>query len=206
MALSSTLQKTISDYLSKMKGPVKLLFFASGRYPKAEREIADALAEMASLSKKLSLEKYRVGSAEAKKYEVDRGPAIVVAGKQKGKVRFFGFPSGYQFPIFLMDILEASGVGQRINPKAVKKAKGLRKKTRIEVFEISASVDSPVAVKLAHDIAMMNENVTADMVDAFLFPELVKKYRIRETPATVINGKPAFTGVRSIHQLLRHLA
>ncbi len=203
VALSGKLKKTISDYLLHIKSPVRLLLFTSGKYPKAEKQTESALREIVSLNKKLSLEKYQTGSAEARKYGVNAGPAIVIDGKQKGRIRFFGFPSGYMFPIFLMDIFEASGGKQRINPEAARRAKAIKKKTVIEVFEMPSSLNAPVSVKVAHDLAMVNENVTADMVDAFLFPEMIKRYKIRDIPATVINGKLAFTGVRTIHQLLK---
>lgn len=205
MALSKKLKKTISGSLSELKKPVRILLFTSGRYPKVEKEIEMAMNEIVSLNGKLSLEKYKVDSRKAKSEGITNGPVIMIDGEQKGKIRFFGFPSGYQFPIFIMDVLEASGARQKINPKVAKQAKAIKKKTRIQVFEMPACTYSPIAVKVAHDIAIINENVTADMVDAFLFPELIKKYGIRETPATVINGKLAFTGVRTLHQLVKKI-
>ncbi len=195
----------ISKSLSKLKGNVKLLLFTSGKYKKVEKQVEAALEEIVLLNKKLSLKKYDAGSKKAKMEGIETGPVILIEGKQKGEIRFFGFPSGYQFPIFIMDVLEASGAKQNINPKIAKRAKGIKKKTRIQVFEMPACTRSPIAVKVAHDIAMINENVTADMVDAFLFPELIKKYKIRHTPATVINGKLAFTGVRTLDQLVKQI-
>jgi alkyl hydroperoxide reductase subunit AhpF len=198
MALSKNLKKMVSDSLSGLKSPVKILFFTSGKYPKVEKEIESVINDMVSLNKKLSLEKYSIGSKKAKSEGITRGPVLSLKGKQKGNVRFFGFPSGYQFPVFLADLLESSGA------KKVK-AKKVSKKTEIRVFEMPACAYSPVAVKVAHNIAMANKKVTADMVDALLFPELITKYKIRKIPATVINGKLAFTGVRTSDQLVKQI-
>ncbi|NYZ77736.1 hypothetical protein H0O02_05495, partial [Candidatus Micrarchaeota archaeon] len=105
MPLGKKLEKELAASLSKIASPVEILLFTSGRYPKAEAEMEAALRDISSLSRKLSLKKYGLDSSEAKREDVKRGPAIVLRGRAKGRVRFFGFPSGYQFPVFIMDIL-----------------------------------------------------------------------------------------------------
>lgn len=203
MALSRKLKKKISDSFSKIKSPVEVMFFVSGKYPRVEKQMETALKEILSLNKKLKLSKYKVNSAQAGKYEVKKGPAIVIHGKERGKVRFFGFPSGYLFPIFVLDILEASGVKQKVGElSAIKAKRNPKKKTNIEVFAMPSENYSPIAVKVAHDVALLNPNVTADAIDALLFPELVRKYGINEMPTTVINGKRKIFGVIPFHRLV----
>lgn len=203
MPLGKKLEKQIAAALSKMESPVELLLFTSGRYPKVEAEMEAALRDISSLSRKLSLKKYGLDSNEAKKEDVRRGPAIVLRGKAKGRIRFFGFPSGYQFPVFIMDIVDVSGAKGEVKREIAKKAMETPKtRTLLEVFEIPSCSYSPIAVKAAHDIAIFNPNVTADMVDILLFPELVRKYKIRETPTTVINGKAKIAGIMPLSKLL----
>lgn len=43
-------------------------------------------------------------------------------------------------------------------------------------------------MRLAHGMAMENDLVTADMIEATEFPELVYKYEVRGVPRTVVNG------------------
>jgi predicted DsbA family dithiol-disulfide isomerase len=42
-------------------------------------------------------------------------------------------------------------------------------------------------VLLAHKLAMVSENITADMVEAMEFPELANQYDVYGVPRTVIN-------------------
>lgn len=203
MPFGKKLRKQISDSFLKINSPVELLLFSSGRYPKVDEQIEAALKEISSLSQKLSFKMYNLGSPEAKKAEVTQGPAIVLRGKEKGRIRFLGFPSEKEFPVFVMDILQVSGVKQNISENIVKQAAQMPKtKTHIEVFEIPSCAYSPIAVKLAHDLAMLNPNVTADMVDILLFPGLVRKYSIKDTPTTVINGKIKIEGIQPLSKLL----
>lgn len=207
MPLNKKLRKRISDSFSKIQSHVEVLLFTSGKYPKVEDEMETALTEIVSLSPKISLKKFKINSAAAKKENVKKGPAIVLHGKEKGKVRFFGFPSGYQFPVFIMDILDVSGAKQGIKKRIPKGGiKVPKKRMQLEVFQMPPCSYSPIAMKMAHDIAILNKNVTADMVDALLFPELVRKYKIKEIPTTVINGKTKIVGVRPFPELLKILA
>jgi predicted DsbA family dithiol-disulfide isomerase len=49
-------------------------------------------------------------------------------------------------------------------------------------------------VRLAHKLAMENDNITADMVEATEFPQLVFRYSVRGVPRTVINGERFIDG------------
>ena len=47
--------------------------------------------------------------------------------------------------------------------------------------------------RLAHQLAILSPLVTADAIDASLFPDLVRRYQIFATPALVINDhEPIF--------------
>jgi predicted DsbA family dithiol-disulfide isomerase len=49
-------------------------------------------------------------------------------------------------------------------------------------------------VRLAHQLAIENEFIKADCVEASEFPELAAKYRVYAVPRTVINGSQAVEG------------
>ena len=197
MPLNKKLKKQITDSFSKIRSPVEVMLFVSGKYPKVEKEMETALKEILSLNKKLSFSKYKVSSSMGKKYELKKGPAIIIHGKEKGKVRYFGFPSGYLFPIFVMDIVEASVGG--------KKAASVKKKIHLEVFAMPPDKYSPIAGKIAHDVALASNNVTADIIDALLFPELVRKYKVKEIPTTIINDRKLVPGVIMLPKLVKML-
>ena len=60
---------------------------------------------------------------------------------------------------------------------------------------------------MAHAIAIENDNVTADMVEATEFPHLAQKYHIHGVPKTIINQDIHVEGAvpefRFVQELLR---
>jgi hypothetical protein len=56
---------------------------------------------------------------------------------------------------------------------------------------------------------MLNEHVTADVVEASEFPELAQRYQIYGVPKTVINDRVSFAGAvpeeRFVSEVLRAL-
>ena len=49
-------------------------------------------------------------------------------------------------------------------------------------------------MRLAHQLAMENDFIHADCVEATEFPDLAAKYRVYAVPRTVINGTQAVEG------------
>ena len=68
------------------------------------------LKEVVALSNKLKLTVHDVGGGkdEAVKLGIDRVPAFVINGAARGKVRFFGIPSGYEFSALIADVVDVS--------------------------------------------------------------------------------------------------
>ncbi|MFB0521540.1 MAG: hypothetical protein ACETWD_08960 [Desulfatiglandales bacterium] len=93
------------------------------------------LEEVSGLSDKLSLEVHDFAAEAnlAKKYGVDKIPAIVLLGDRDYGIRFYGVPAGYEFNVLMQDIMD---VGKR-NP-------GLSKEVMTEL----AKVDQPVHMQV----------------------------------------------------------
>jgi predicted DsbA family dithiol-disulfide isomerase len=49
-------------------------------------------------------------------------------------------------------------------------------------------------VRLAQQMAQENDLITADMIEATEFPQLVYRYEVRGVPRTVINGEHFIDG------------
>ena len=45
-------------------------------------------------------------------------------------------------------------------------------------------------------LAMANEHITADAIDATEFPDLARKYQVMSVPKIVINDRVEFTGAQ----------
>ncbi len=70
----------------------------------------ELLEEVASLSEKITLTVHELSSAREQAFAlgISRVPAFVFEGAARGRVRFFGIPSGYEFSALIGDLIDAS--------------------------------------------------------------------------------------------------
>ncbi len=62
---------------------------------------------------------------------------------------------------------------------------------------------------MAHRLAVENEHITADVIEASEFMDLSQRYRVQGVPKTIINDRVEFTGAlpepRFVQQVLQAL-
>jgi len=207
MENAEELKGKVKDALKGLKGPVKMVLFTTEddcAYCKDASEIAKLVAES---SEKLSLEEYDLKKDEekAKEYSVDRVPALILHGEEKRMVRFFGLPAGYEFSTLISDIKDASNGKPDIPGDLIEKIKKIDKDLHIQVLVTPTCPYCPGAVKVAHDMALLNPKIKADMIEASEFPDLVKKYNVSGVPKTVINEKLELVGAQPLDILLKKI-
>ncbi len=187
----------VSEILAKgMKENIKLVVFSQEfecDFCKETRMISE---ELSDISPKISVEKYDLqkDADKAREYGVERIPAVVIVGDGSKGVRYFGIPSGYEFSGLLEDIIDVSSGKTRLSDAIVEKVKGIDKDVHIQVFVTPTCPYCPRAVRTAHQMAMINSRIKADMVESIEFPELANKYGVMAVPKIVINEKVSFEG------------
>jgi len=157
------------------------------------RELAE---ELASLSDKITTEVYDFQSDKslAEKWKVDKIPALLVFGDKEYGIRFFGVPSGYEFTTLVDDIIDVSRRTSRLHPSVKEKVRAISDPVHIQVFVTPTCPYCPLAVRAAHQMALENPLITADMIEALEFPHLANKYQVMAVPKIVINDAVAFEG------------
>ena len=73
---------------------------------------------------------------------------------------------------------------------------GLAKDVHIRVFVTPGCPFCPAAARLAHKMAVESERVTADVVEASEFPDLVRLYDVHGVPKVVVNESVEFVGAQ----------
>ncbi len=58
---------------------------------------------------------------------------------------------------------------------------------------------------MAHQLAMENPRIVADVVEANEFPELSERFRVMSVPKTVINGRVELVGAQPEPKVLEAL-
>jgi len=154
------------------------------------------VTELAGLNDKILAEVHDfVADADlAKRYGVDKVPAIVVLGQKDYGVRLYGLPYGYEFQT-LMSALTAVSQGKTgLSEETKAKLHMITTPVHIQVFVTLTCPHCPVAASTAHKFAVENDLIRADVVDVNEFPFMALKYGVMGVPKTVINEKIEFVG------------
>jgi alkyl hydroperoxide reductase subunit AhpF len=94
------------------------------------------LEELVELSDKLTLEvhDFYAEREEARAAGINQIPALVLEGENKGKVRFIGAPSGYEFATLLDDLIDLSNRTTSLEPATLETLAALTDPVHIQVF------------------------------------------------------------------------
>ncbi|SHH44310.1 protein disulfide oxidoreductase [Thermosipho atlanticus] len=186
----------IDTFSKELKNNVKLIYFGDSKenceYCELEEQILDELQE---LSNKIVVERYNVNEHNdlAKKYEVEMTPALILTledGEDKG-VRFYGLPSGHEFGTLVQDIITfGKGATPELSPSTIEKLQAIDKPVKISVFVTPTCPYCPKAVLTAHNFALVNPLIKAEMIEANEFFELSNEFGVSSVPHIVINRNP----------------
>lgn len=96
--------------------------------------------------------------------------------------------------VLLETLLRISQGESGLSAESIEKLRNLKSPLHIEVFVTPTCPYCPAAVRLAHQLAIESDLITADMVEATEFPDLVQRYDVRGVPKTVINSTASIEG------------
>ncbi|MBN2219623.1 MAG: thioredoxin family protein [Kosmotogaceae bacterium] len=195
--LPDNITKQVKEVFSSMEGSVKALLFKSEKNCDYCSTAEQMLQELSEIEGKISYEVHDLASETAAKYGIELAPSMVLLnpeGDDKG-VRFLGIPAGHEFGTLLQDIVSFSkGAISDLSKDSIKRIETINSPVDIKVFVTTTCPYCPKAVLTAHNIAMVNKNITAYMVEANEFQEMSKKFGVSSVPQIVINDKVTFVG------------
>ena len=194
--LDEGLRHQLQNEFRTLSQPVKLVVFTDERACDYCRETRQLAEEITSLSDKLSAETYdlRRDADQVGEFRIDKAPAIVVINGKDYGIRYFGIPSGYEFGSLIEDILDVSRGDSGLKPETKAALTKITEPVHFQVFVTPTCPYCPGAVRLAHRMAMENDLIRADMVEASEFPQLSNRYNVMAVPRTVINDDHYFEG------------
>jgi len=183
-------------FASKLDGEVKMVMFTQQfecEFCKDTRELVEELTQT-SPKLKVVIYDFSKDKEKAKEFNVDKIPAIVLVGKRDYCVRFYGIPSGYEFTALTEDIIDVSIGKTNLTPQTKEKLQTINKPIHIQVFTTPTCPYCPQAVRLAHQFAIENPFIRADMIEVVEFPFLGQRYAVMGVPKVVINETISFVG------------
>ena len=201
--VNELLEGQLKTLFARLAAPVELACILDGGEKSAE--MAAMVNHIASLSEKLSVRFLAPGEDPALDAALDAKllPATAVGGT---RMVFHGVPGGKEITAFASAILNAGGAAKALDKYTLKDIAKIGKPMTLQICVSLACAHCCQLVSAAQRIAWENENVTAHMIDANLYPELVKTLNIQRVPMTVINGKDGFPGGKTMAELTTMLA
>ncbi|MFQ6135999.1 MAG: thioredoxin family protein [Candidatus Hydrothermarchaeales archaeon] len=179
----------VREAFGRLEGEVRLTMFTGDKetclYCNDLEGMADQIAGLSPLVK--VTKGLNLGSEEAKKLKIDKHPATIIGGAKDFKVRYFGMPMGHEFLPFIDTLVDASTGKPELDSKTIDRISKIKSPIHIQVFTTPTCPYCPPMVRTAHKMAMINENITSDMIDAMEFMELAQKYQVSSVPRTIIN-------------------
>lgn len=190
--------KQVQEILSKLPRKVKLVYFTQELECQYCRETHQLLEELKDLGNgKIELDIYNFvnDKEQVEKYKIDKIPAIAItADEEDYGIRFYGIPSGYEFSSVLEDIQEIARGEPSVSEETKAQIAKITQPLHLQVFVTPTCPYCPGAVLMAHKLAMLNKNITADMIEATEFPHLSVRYHVQGVPRTMIGEKEAIEG------------
>ncbi len=188
-------KKIIKQKFNALNNQIKLTFFKPENECTTCHYAEEMISELATLTSKINKEVliFEQNITNAKALGIDKAPGLAMQN-DKTILRYYGFPSGYEFETFLIDLIDLSRGEIDIFQELAKEVKKINFPVHIQVFVTPQCPYCSSIAKVAHDFAMINPMIKGDVIDITVFQQLGEKYNIMSVPFTVINEKLILRG------------
>ncbi len=190
------IKQALTGYFANMQKPVTLVL-QTGEHDKRAEQV-NFLTELSRISDKVELVERDLGLRSPVSFllEVDAQPTGIV---------FSGIPGGHEFNSLILAILHASGTRMKLDDSVRNLVMQLSKPLQFEVFISLSCHNCPEVVQALNQFALLNPNISTEMIDGGLFPALIEERDIQGVPSVYLNGELFANGKVDAAQLLDKL-
>jgi len=180
---------------ASMIEPITLLVFADeGPISKQLTELAKALA---AASPKIGVEVEGVDGGrnpKMKELRLDHWPVLVPTKADFTRIRYFGVPAGYEIAPMVEGLVELSASRTALTPRAREALSTVRRKANIKIFVLPTCHFCPIVAKHAYRAAIESKNVSVEVIDSQMFPDLATRHAVMGVPKVILNDNLDITG------------
>ena len=199
MKLSNDLIKSLATYTANLRDDISIVLQKGSH--KKRKQLVTFLKDVCSVSDKLIFEESDLGS-------MHRSPlsfTLFSNGSNSG-VTFSGIPGGHEFNSFVLAILQIGGTDLKLDENIKSMINSISEELNFEVFISLDCHICPEVVQSLNKFAIVNKNITCEMIDGGLFPETVKERDIQGVPTVFFNGEFFSSGKTDISKIMSKLA
>ncbi|MDR1938777.1 MAG: alkyl hydroperoxide reductase subunit F [Tannerellaceae bacterium] len=133
------------------------------------------------------------------------GFSLLKKGEATG-ISFRGVPNGHEFTSLLLAILNSDGKGKNIPDENIcNRVKGLKGNIRLQTYVSLTCTNCPDVVQSLNLMALLNSNLTHEMVDGALYQDEADALKIQAVPSVFADGKLLHVGKAGFGELLEKL-
>ncbi len=180
--LTPEILQALKGYTQSMQKQITFVL-QTGAHAKRD-ELVSFLTDIASVSDKLDL-------VERDTQGALRSPvsfSLEADGEDTG-IRFSGIPGGHEFNSLVLAVLHASGTPLKLDDGLKRIVSNVREPLHFEVFISLSCHNCPDVVQALNQFALVNPNISAEMIDGGLYPDLIKARDIQGVPSVYVNGE-----------------
>lgn len=163
-------------------------------------ELRSFLADITSVSEMIVLKERDVG-------EKLRSPIsfLIEADGEDTGIQFSGIPSGHEFNSLILAILQASGTPLKLDDGLQSLIKNVSQQLKFEVFISLSCHNCPDVVQALNQFALINKNISSEMIDGGLFQATIDERDIQGVPSVYLNGELFANGKVTAAELFEKL-
>lgn len=179
--LNNDILNALKQYTANMQNEVTLVL-QTGEHEK-RGELKDFLTQIVAVSDHLSLVER---DEPALRSPISFG--LEVDGKFNG-IFFSGIPGGHEFNSLVLAILHSSGSELKLDESLKGIIAGVQQELKFEVFVSLSCHNCPDVVQSLNQFALLNDNISSEMIDGGLYQELIEQRGIQGVPSVYLNGE-----------------
>lgn len=180
--LTQDILNALKGYAANMQKTVTFVLQA-GEHSKRE-ELKKFLSDVAGISDKIQLEERDTNGVLRSSVSF-----LLEADGEDTGIRFSGIPGGHEFNSFVLAMLHASGTPLKVDDSVQGIVKGVKEELNFEVFISLSCHNCPDVVQALNQFALLNPNITSEMIDGGLYQSLVSERDIQGVPSVYLNGE-----------------
>lgn len=159
-------------------------------------ELVELLTDVASCSDKIST---RLSSGNSLEF------SILKNGENTG-IKFRGVPNGHEFTSLLLAILNSDGKGKNVpDDFVINRVKALKGPIHLTTYVSLTCTNCPDIVQALNIMAILNPDISHEMVDGAINQEEVDALKLQGVPAVFADGKLIHVGRGEFGELLSKL-
>ena len=187
--LNQTLLNSVAEYAKQIQTPVTFAL-NTGDHSKREelRQFLTAIADTADTADTIEfIEEAQTHLRSPISFELRTN------GQSSG-IQFSGIPGGHEFNSLILALLHAGGHPMKLDPSLVHLIQAIDQPLHFVTYVSLSCHNCPDIVQLLNQCAVLNPNITSEMVDGQLFQSVIDEKNIQGVPTTHLNDEPFATG------------